>query len=309
VRVAAAGVNYADVVVRMGYYETAKGLYPITPGFEFAGEIDAVGPQTSGFKIGDKVLGISRFGAYASHIVVEPRQLWPLPHGWSFEDGAAFPAVYMTAYYGLFKAARVVPAERVLVHSAAGGVGGALLQLCRIAGCPAVAVVGSSHKIALCRELGASAVIDRSLNKHWWKEIQKEAPTGYDVIFDANGVRTLREGFKRLAVGGRLVVYGFGDILPRGQGRPNILRLAANYIRVPRFSALEFTNKAVMGFNVVYMFEKLDIAVEGMGRMLGWAAQGRLKKAPLTSFPIEKAAQAHAAIESGSTQGKLVLTF
>lgn len=308
-RVAAAGINYADVIVRMGYYEAAKGLYPITPGFEFAGVIDAVGPQATGFAVGDKVLGISRFGGYSSHIVVEPLQLWPLPKDWSFEDGAAFPAVFMTAYYGLFKTARVEPGERVLIHSAAGGVGGALLQLCRIAGCPTVAVVGAHHKTAICRELGAAAVIDRSLNDRWWEEVQKQAPAGYDVIFDANGVRTLREGFQRLAIGGRLVVYGFGDMLPRGKSRPNILRLAANYFRVPRFSAFELTNKAVMGFNVIYLFEKLNLAVEGMGRMLGWAAQGRIKKTPLASFPVERAAQAHAALESGTTQGKLVLTF
>src|SRR5437867_2433708 len=79
VRVAAAGVNYADAVVRMGYYEAAKGLYPITPGFEFAGTIDAVGAGVESSRIGERVLGISRFGGYAGQVVVEPRQLWPCP--------------------------------------------------------------------------------------------------------------------------------------------------------------------------------------------------------------------------------------
>lgn len=307
-KVAAAGVNYADVVVRMGYYEAAKGLLPITPGFEFAGTVDAVGPGAAGLREGDKVLGIARFGAYAESLIVESRQLWPLPASWSFKDGAAFPAVFLTAYYGLFKTARVEPAERVLVHSAAGGVGGALLQLCKVAGCPSVAVVGASHKADLCRKLGASAVIDRS-TQDLWTEADKQAPRGYDAIFDANGVATLREGYKRLAPGGRLVIYGFADMLPRGVAKPSLLRLATNWLRVPRFSALEFHNRAVMGFNVVYLFDKLDLAGEAMTRMLEWARQGRLQRAPVTAFPVEKVAEAHRALESGTTQGKLVLTF
>ncbi|MBI3553747.1 MAG: zinc-binding dehydrogenase [Elusimicrobia bacterium] len=308
VKVAAAGVNYADAVVRMGYYEAAKGLYPITPGFEFAGTVDAVGSGVTAFKTGDRVVGISRFGAYASALVVDPRQLWPCPEGWDLSECAAFPAVYLTAYYGLFKTAKVEPGERVLVHSAAGGVGTALLQLCRVAGCPAVAVVGAAHKVDLCRSLGAEAVIDRS-SSDLWAEADRAAPDGYGAIFDANGVATLREGFKRLAPGGRLVVYGFADILPRGKAMPGLLDLAWNYLRVPRFSALEFKNRAVMGFNVVYLFEKLELAGEAMIRMLDWARQGRLKKVPVACFPVEKAAQAHASLESGTTQGKLVLTF
>ena len=225
VRVRAAGINYADVVVRMGYYEAAKGLYPITPGFEFSGEVDAVGAGVTAFAPGQKVLGISRFGAYAGSLVVDPRQLWPCPDGWDFNECAAFPAVYLTAYYGLFKTAKVEPGELLLVHSAAGGVGTALLQLAFVAGCRAVAVVGSAQKTALCKDLRACAVVDRS-TQDLWREADRLAPQGFDAIFDANGVRTLREGFKRLAPGGRLVVYGFADMLPRGRGRPNLAKLA-----------------------------------------------------------------------------------
>jgi NADPH:quinone reductase-like Zn-dependent oxidoreductase len=216
--------------------------------------------------------------------------------------------VYLTAYYGMFKAAKVEPGERVLVHSAAGGVGTALLQLCRVAGCPAVAVVGSESKTEICRQLGAHEVIVRS-SADLWERIGRAAPSGYDAIFDANGVQTLREGFKRLAPGGRLVVYGFADILPRGKPRPRLVDLAWNYLRVPRFSALELTNRAVMGFNVIYLFERFELAGQSMLRLLEWARSGRIKKIPVRSFPVEQVAAAHAAIESGATQGKLVLTF
>ncbi|MDE2511736.1 MAG: alcohol dehydrogenase catalytic domain-containing protein, partial [Elusimicrobia bacterium] len=133
VRVSAAGVNYADVIVREGHYEAAKGLYPITPGFEFAGTVDAVGDGVSAFKEGDRVFGFTRFGGYASVQLADPSRLRAMPEGWDFTDCAALPAVQFTAYQGLFGVAKVSRGESILVHSAAGGVGTALLQQARIA--------------------------------------------------------------------------------------------------------------------------------------------------------------------------------
>ena len=309
VAVRAAGVNYADAIVRMGYYEAAKGQYPITPGFEFSGLVDAVGAGVSGFKEGDRVFGFTRFGGYASSIAVAANQLYPCPEGWDFPECAGFPAVFLTAHIALFQKARVEAGETVLVHSAAGGVGTALLQLARVAGCRPIAVVGAAHKVALCRELGADAVIDRS-SEDLWPAIDRLAPKGFDAVFDSNGISTLRQGFDRLVNGGRLVVYGFADIVPRGKDKPNIVSLAYNYLRVPKFSPLDMTatNRSLIGFNVVFMFDRLDKAVKGMTDMLGWIRDGRIKKAPVTLFPLERAADAHRAIESGTTTGKLILT-
>ncbi len=310
VRVRAAGVNYADCLVRTGYYQAARGLYPIVPGFEFAGEVDALGPGAQGLRVGERVFGVRRFGGYADMQVVDRRQLWPCPEGWSLASCAAFPAAFLTAWYGLHEAARVREGERLLIHSAAGGVGTALLQLARIAGCPTVAVVGGPAKAALCRELGAGAVIDRS-SEDLWERARRHAPQGYDAIFDANGVRTLSEGYERLAAGGRLVVYGFAEIFTRGEEKPNLLRLAWNRLRVPVFSPLRMTyeNRGVMGFNVVNLFSRFEVAQKAMERMLDWAAEGRLSPVPVREFPFERAADAHAALESGTTTGKLVLIF
>lgn len=309
VRVSAAGVNFADSIVRMGHYQAAKGRYPITPGFEFSGTVDRIGPGAASFREGDRVFGITRFGGYAGSIAVSEAQLWTCPEGWDFTDCAGFPAVFLTAYYGLFKAAKVEPGETLLVHSAAGGVGGALLQLSRIAGCKTAGVVGSAHKTALCLRLGADKVIDRS-SEDLWEEARSFAPQGFDAIFDANGVTTVRPGYDHLAPGGRLVVYGFAEILPRGRA-PGLLTLAWNYLRVPRFSPFEMTaaNRAVMGFNVVFLFGKLDLARRAMSEMLAWIREGKIQKAPLTLFPFERASEAQRAIESGTTAGKLVLTL
>ena len=308
VRVAAAGVNYADVIVREGWYEAAKGKYPLTPGFEFAGVVDALGPGASGFSPGDRVLGFTRFGGYASVQLVEPARLRRLPAAWTFAEGAGVPAVHFTAYHALTGVAKCVPGETVLVHSAAGGVGLALLQQARLCGLRAIGVVGSASKAAAAAAAGAAAVVVRG--PRLWEDVDAAAPGGFDAIFDANGMTTPRPGFARLRAGGRLVIYGFAEMFPRGR-RPTLAGLALSWLRVPRFSPLEMTatNRSVMGFNVVFLTERAELARDGFDAIAGWMADGRLPRTTVTEFPVERAADAHRALESGTTVGKLVLTF
>jgi NADPH:quinone reductase-like Zn-dependent oxidoreductase len=160
----AIGVNYADCIVRMGLYESAKKYvgWPITPGFEVAGKVKAVGPGVRDVAAGADVMAVTRFGGYATHVVVPHDQLFRRPKGFTAAQAAAFPAVFLTAYYALLELGGVKPGMTVLVHSAAGGVGGALLQLGKIAGARMVGVVGASHKIDAARAAGADAVIDKS---------------------------------------------------------------------------------------------------------------------------------------------------
>ena len=296
VEVLACGVNFADVVVRMGHYEAAKGLYPVTPGFEFCGRAE-----------GRRVVGITRFGGYASALCAPPERLWPAPETWSDEQCAGLPAAFLTAYHGLFHAAKIEKGETVLVHSAAGGVGLALVQLAKLAGCRVVGVVGSEGKRKTALEHGADAVVVRS--RAFWAELDALEPEGFDAVFDANGVTTVRAGFDRLRAGGRILVYGFAELLPRAVEKPSLLSLAWNYLKVPRFSPLEMTttNRAVMGFNVVFLFHRLDLAKKAMERLLLWAAEGTLRPLPTTAYALEQAGQAHRALESGKTVGKLVL--
>ncbi|MFI5362460.1 MAG: zinc-binding dehydrogenase [Elusimicrobiota bacterium] len=308
VLVHAAGVNYADVVVREGHYEAAKGHYPITPGFEFAGVVDAVGPGVVEFKVADRVFGFTRFGGCSSIQIAEPGRLRLMPDGWDFAECAALPAVHFTAYHGLFKVAKVERGETVLIHSAAGGAGTAFLQQAKLAGVRAIAVVGSAKKESVAKDFGADAVVVRGPNL--WADLDRAAPEGFDAIFDANGITTLKPGFERLKLGGRLVVYGFAEIFSRGR-RASYLELAKNWLRVPKFSPLDLTasNRAVMGFNVVFLTDKASLAKDGFDAIARWARSGELRKPPITSFPFEKVADAHRALESGETVGKLVLTF
>jgi NADPH:quinone reductase-like Zn-dependent oxidoreductase len=310
VRVAACGVNYADVVVRLGLYASAKKYvgWPITPGFEYAGVVDTVGAGVTTLQPGAAVLGVTRFGGYATHVVVPAHQVFLRPDTMSVAQAAGFPAVFMTAYHALFNLAHVREGERVLLHSAAGGVGVAALQLCRVAGARVTGVVGREPKVAVAQAFGADVVIDTS-REDLWARAAAAAPDGYDVALDANGVSTLWQSYRHLRPTGRLVVYGFASMLPRGGGRLNYLRMAWDYLRTPRFDPLRMTgsNKSVLAFNLSFLFDRADLLREAMERLLAWAAAGRIRAADVTTFPLAEAAAAHRAIESGTTTGKLVL--
>jgi len=313
VHVEAAGVNFADSAVRMGLYSSAKEYigWPITPGFEFAGRVAELGAGVTEFVPGAPVFGVVRFGAWSSHVVTRAQLVMPLPAGLTLEQAAGVPTVFLTAYYPLFALTRVRAGERVLIHSAAGGVGGALIQLAKIAGCHVVGVVGAAHKVALAHELGADVVIDRSAHADPWRAIDAASPGGFDVVLDANGGPSLAESYTRVARGGRLVVYGFHTMLPKGRGRPSWPKAAHDWLLTPRFSPFRMVkeNRSVLAFNLSYLFEKADVFAEAMRDIVGWLEAGRVRALPVRTFPVEQVADAQRALESGDTTGKLVLTF
>jgi NADPH:quinone reductase-like Zn-dependent oxidoreductase len=313
VAVEAAGVNYADCIIRMGFYESAEEYvgWPITPGFEVAGTVCALGEGVDGPPVGTRVLAVTRFGGYASRVSVPRHQVFALPEQLDTAAGAGFPTVFLTAYYALFEAAHPRPGSRLLVHSAAGGVGGALVQLGRIAEAEVVGVVGAAHKVGTVRRLGAHEVIDKSCEDLWAAAERHARGGGYDVILDGNGVSTLKQSYRHLAPTGRLVTYGFHSMFPRRGGRPNLLRLALDYLRTPRFHPVRMANenKSVLAFNLSYLFRKQELLTEAMGRLFGWLSEGKIQPPPLERYPVERVAEAHRDLESGQTVGKLVLTF
>jgi NADPH:quinone reductase-like Zn-dependent oxidoreductase len=309
--VAAIGVNYADCLVRMGLYASAKEFvgWPITPGFEVAGTVAALGEGVTDLAPGDRVCALTLFGGYASQIAVARDNAFAIPAGIAFEHAAAIPVVFLTAWYGLLELARPRPGQRVLIHSAAGGVGGALVQLARLAGCDVTAVVGASHKITAAREFGADHVIDKS-REPLWAAAERIATRGYDVIADANGAATLRHSYAHLRTPGKLIIYGFHGMLPRTGGRVNWIRIARDYLRTPRFSPLHMTqrSRSVLAFNLSYLFEEREVLEEGLARLVAWFEAGKLSAPPVTAYPLERVADAHRDLESGQTVGKLVLT-
>ena len=312
VEVSAAGINFADIFIRLGLYKSAKEFvgWPITPGFEFSGRVLKCGQDVTDLNEGDRVFGLTRFGAYATHLCVPREQVFLILEDSKFtpDQWAAFPAVFLTAYHGLFQNFALQPGMNILVHSAAGGVGGALLQLGKIAGCRMTGVVGATHKVDTALNYGAGQVIDKS-REDLWGRARELCPEGYDVVFDANGPVTLKQSYHHLAPAGKLVAYGFHSMLSTYAGVPNYFKLLWQYFRVPRWSPLNMTqeNKSLIAFNLSFLFHRMDLLKEAMQDLLKWVGEGKIKASAVQPFPFEKVADAHRALESGTTVGKLIL--
>ncbi|MBL8201329.1 MAG: zinc-binding dehydrogenase [Chromatiales bacterium] len=310
IEVAAIGVNYADGIIRMGLYESARTLhgYPITPGFEVSGRVLEVGSSVTRFRPGDDVLALTLFDGYSSHLLLDQDRVFPKPESLSFDQAAAIPAVFLTAWFMVHELAHARAGERWLVHSAAGGVGGALAQLGRLAGCEVTGVVGHADKIGAARAAGCTQVIDK-LREDLWPRAEAVSPGGFDAIFDANGVSTLGQSYRHLAPTGRLCIFGFASMLPRGGGVPNWPRLAWDWLRTPRFNPLDMTrhNRSVIACNLSFLSAQGPRLTRGMEWLLARFASGGLTPPPISACALDDAARAQAAMESGRTVGKLVL--
>lgn len=309
IRTRACGINYADSIIRMGLYASAKKLhgYPITPGFEVAGVIDQIGEKVDRWQPGDEVIGLTLFNGYSSHVKLPTDGVFAKPDRLDFAQAATLPTVFLTAWWMVHRQVHPEPGETWLVHSAAGGVGSALLQLARLAGVRAIGVVGASHKVEHARAMGAHEVIDKS-SQDLWPTARKLAPDGFHAIFDANGVATLKNSYAHLAPTGRLVIYGFASMLPRN-GRLNWLKLARDWLRTPRFNPLDMTqsNKSVLAANLSFLQAHAPTMQSGMEWLLTRFDSGELDPLPVETFPLAQAAEAQRRIESGQTIGKLAL--
>jgi synaptic vesicle membrane protein VAT-1 len=258
--------------------------------------------------VGERVFGLTRFGGYASQVCVPRVQLFRVPAQLSHAQAATFPTVFLTAYYALREAVRTRPGGQVLVHSAAGGVGLAALQIARADGLLPIAIVGGSHKRDTALSYGAAHVIDKS-TQSLWSELSRIAPQGVELVLESNGAETLKRSYGCLRPTGRLVVYGFTGMLSRGSARPNWLKLAWDYLRLPSFHPLQMVdaNKGVIAFNLSYLFDQAGLLSEAMARMLAEVESGVLRALPVTEFALADAPAAHRALQSGTTVGKLAL--
>lgn len=293
IRVHATAVNRADLIQRAGRYAPPPGTSQIL-GLECAGTIEAIGDGVSGVAIGDRVCALLSGGGYAEKVAAPAGHLLPIPDGMSFTEAAALPEVLTTAWLNLYREAALQPGERVLLHAGASGVGTAALQLLRRSGNPAFVTVGSDEKIARCVALGA----DGGANRHsgpWRPAVRSWAGGGVDVILDPAGAGYLSENLRSLATNGRLVVIGLlsGRSAELDMGRLMIkrLRIVGSVLRARTTT------------------EKADI-IAGL-RADAWPAVARGEIRPIIDrvLPIQAAAEAHAALQSNQTVGKVVLTI
>ncbi len=309
VAVEAVGLNFADVFACLGLYSAAPKV-PFVPGLEFAGMVLEAERET-GFAAGDRVLGVTRFGGFATLIDADPRALQPLPDGWSAEEGAAFAVQAMTAWYALRRLGDVRPGQTVLVHSAAGGVGLQALAMLEAIGARAVGTVGHAEKVIFLvkqARLDESRVLVRDearFGDQLDEALGELGVSGFDLILDSLGGSFLRPGYDRLLPGGRLVVFGSGVMMPGGRRR-NWLRLGWRYLRRPRLDPLAMIgeNRSVMGFNLIRLWDR----IEEMGELCG-----EIRALGLTAphigerFGFDRLPEALRRFQSGRTVGKVVV--
>ena len=303
VKVKSVGLNYADIFAIMGLYSaTPQG--PFIPGLEFCGEVLA--SDSKGFVPGQRVIGVTRFGGYDTHVVADPDYLFPLPDAWSYEEGAAYPVQTLTAYYALRTLGDLKSGQTVLIHSAAGGVG---LQANRIAkkyDAYTIGVVGSEAKLDLVRREGFDKAIVRGKKFRDDLRIALEGRPLH-LVLETTGGKYFHESYNIMAPMGRLVAYGSAQFTPSGH-RPNYLDLVFRYLFRPRVDPLTMikSNKSVMGFNLIWIYSEKELMKEMLTDL------EKLKLPPPIvghRFDFLQMHEALALFQRGKTTGKLVLNI
>jgi putative PIG3 family NAD(P)H quinone oxidoreductase len=292
VNIHATTLNRADLAQRAGNYPPPPGASPIL-GLDMAGRIAALGANVAGWKVGDRVCALLSGGGYAEQVNVPAAMLMPIPDHWSYEQAAAIPEVFFTAYVNLFMEAGLQKGESVLIHGGASGVGTAAIQLAREAGCRVFTTVGSAEKAARCLELGAALAINYK-SEDFVERIQAHINgDGVDVILDGVGAVYLERNLQLLKLRGRLV---FISTIGGSQGEINIGLLMRKRLRLIG-SALRPRSLA----------EKVEIKERFMAHFWPLLVNGAIQPVIDSVYPIEQANEAHQRMAANQNIGKIIL--
>ena len=306
IRVSAAGLNFAEVMAAQGLYPDAPKP-PCVVGYEVAGVVDALGERVQGYAVGQRVLAMTHFGGHADLVCVPADHVLAIPDAMSFEEAAAIPVNYVTAYHMLFRVACVRPGERVLVHMAAGGVGMAVLQLCRTVDDLEVFGTASAAKHDVLRAEGCAHPIDYHATNYAAEVRRLTRGEGVDVVLDPLGGNDWRKGLKLLRTAGRLVAYGFANLASGQRRRP--VRLAAQVAGIPLLTPLQLMNqnRTVSGVNIGHLWDQVAALREELQAVLTLWDQGAIKPHIDTTYPFAQAAAAHRRILQRQNIGKVIL--
>ena len=310
IAVKAAGINFADTMARVGLYPDAPKP-PCVMGYEVAGEVESLGEGVSDFAVGDRVMAGTRFGGQAELVTVPADQALPLPERLSFEQGAAFPVNYGTAYAALIIMGSLREGDRVLIHAAAGGVGIAATQIARNVGAEIFGTASPSKHEAI-RAQGVTHAIDYRSQDFEAEAMRITGGEGVDLVIDALGPTSFRKDYRLLRSGGRLVMYGLSEVTNEsGRDIPAALKSLAKMplATIPWWKSLALMNenKGVFGLNMLKWWERegsLDRVTEPLMADL---EAGRLEPVVAEAFPFERAGEAHEFIAQRRNVGKVVL--
>ena len=299
IEVAAAGINFADVMARMGLYPDAPKP-PCVIGYEAAGTVLELGEGVNGLVPGQRVVAGTKFGGYATQVVVRASDVVALPESQTFEQGAAIPVNYATAWAALIRYGAVQPGERVLIHAAAGGVGIAATQIAKRAGAE-VYGTASPSKHERCRELGVDHALDYT-TPGWERELPP-----MDVILDAVAGKSFRTSYSLLRPGGRLVAFGASSLVT-GQRR-NVVAALRTVVRMPRFNLIKqmSESKAVIGLNMLSLWKDRETLEPWIAPLTEMLDDGTIKPVVAGTFSFEEAGAAQTMLTERRNVGKVVL--
>jgi NADPH:quinone reductase and related Zn-dependent oxidoreductases len=305
IRVKASGLNFADIMARLGLYPAAPKP-PCVLGYEVSGTIDQIGHQVKEFSVGDRVVAMTPFGGHADAVCVNSNRVVKLTSEVSFEAAASLPINYLTAQQLLMRMANVQPGETILVHMAAGGVGLALLQLSQMIGGIHVIGTASASKHEIIRQNGCEYPIDYR-NKDYVSEVRRITNgKGVDAVFDALGGVDWKRGYNLLRPSGRLLAYGFANL--NNGGKRNLLRIARQLMSMPRVNPLKLMakNRTVAGLTLSGL--QAEPLMKDLKTLVEFCRTGTLKPVIDSRYPFSRVAEAHQRMEQRKNIGKILLT-
>lgn len=306
IRVRASGINFADIMARMGLYQDAPPL-PAVVGYEVAGVIDKLGADVEGLEPGMRVLSMTRFGGYSDVVVVPALQVLAMPENLSFEQAAAIPVNYLTAWVMLIRLGNLQPNERVLIHAAAGGVGQAALQIARWRGVEEIFGTASPGKHERLRKLGVRHCIDYR-SKDFEVEVRRiTSGKGVHLIIDAVGGHSFSKSYRSLASLGRLCLFGASSVAP-GTKR-SIVTALRGLMAMPKFKPIDLMNenRGVFGVNMGHLWDEAALLQSMLVDIVNLVEKGTFAPVVDKTFPFSEAAAAHQYIQDRKNFGKVLL--
>jgi NADPH:quinone reductase-like Zn-dependent oxidoreductase len=300
IEVAACGINFADVMARIGVYPDAPKP-PCIVGYEVAGTILELGEGVEELTHGQRVLAGTKFGGYCSQVSVPEQDVMVLPERLTFEQGAAIPVNYATAWAALVGYGSLQPGERVLIHSVGGGVGIAATQIARRFGAAEIYGTASPSKHARVRELGVDHVLDYS------EVAAKGGLPKFDVILDPLGGKSLRTSYDLLRPGGRLIGFGASGVVSGGKRK--IVTALRTLARMPRFSLVKqmSESKAVIGLNMLTLWNDRQTLKPWIEPLRELIEDGTIEPVIAGAFSFEEAGAAQDMLTERRNLGKVVL--
>ncbi|EMJ87295.1 MULTISPECIES: synaptic vesicle VAT-1 family membrane protein [Leptospira] len=297
------GLNFADLFAIQGLYSaTPQGAF--IPGLEYSGVVISTGKKVKNVKKKDKIMGVTRFGGYSSHLNIDSRYVFKLPSKWSFDQGAGFLVQGLTAYYALVALGDLKKGQTVLIHSAAGGVGILANRIAKKIGAFTIGTVGTSSKIDLLKKEGYDKQIVRSDR---FKNDLQESLSGTDLnlVLECIGGKIFQESYEVMSPMGRMIVYGAAEMMG-GSSSVSWPRVAYKYFSRPKLDPMKMVsdNKAVMGFNLIWLYEKVEILTKHLNALV------KLNISPPLigkTFAFDSLSEALKYFQSGTSMGKVVL--